>query len=117
MDVITDTGTDPSDQDMVSMTDAVRTDPVIVKDNNNLYLFVDSNNYMQVNDQFASATDGIERLQVSDGYYINRQDIENIVNTMSSINNDPGLDLIQKYEAMRVNETYITTLAQSWHQV
>ena len=41
---------------------------------------------------------------------------KNIVNTMSSINNDPGMDVIQKYNAMRADQTYISTLARSWHQ-
>jgi hypothetical protein len=99
------------------MTDGIsETEPVIVKQNNDLYLFIDTNNYMRVTNQFYQPDYGVERLEVTDGYYITRSDIENIVNTMNAINNDPGMDVIQKYNAMRVDQTYISTLAQSWHQ-
>jgi Ca2+-binding RTX toxin-like protein len=117
MDTINETAEISSDTDTVKMTDGIsETEPVIVKQNNDLYLFIDSNNYMRVTNQFYQPDYGVERLEVTDGYYITRSDIENIVNTMNAINNDPGMDVIQKYNAMRVDQTYINTLAQSWHQ-
>lgn len=57
--------------------------------------------------------DGTSRLNVSDGYYVTRQDIEAIVNTMSAINNDTGMDVMQKYNAMMQDQAYIGTLSQS----
>ena len=33
---------------------------------------------------------------------------------MSAINNT-GMDVIQKFNAMRNDQAYISTLAQSWH--
>jgi len=117
IDTVTETAGLAGDTDVVRMTDGIsQSEPVIVKQNNDLYLFIDANNYMKINSEFAQPDYGVERLEVSDGYYITRSDIENIVNTMSAINNDPGMDVIQKFNAMRVDQTYITTLAQSWHQ-
>jgi len=116
IDTIDDLSRIEGESDTVRMTDSDRTTPVIVKDGNDLYLFVDNQNYMRVWNQYRNTNYGVERLEVTDGYYITRQDIENIVNTMSSINNDPGLDVIQKFNAMRQDQTYISTLAQSWHQ-
>ena len=61
--------------------------------------------------------DGTNRLNVSDGHYITRSDIEAIVNTMSSINNDAGMDVMTKYNAMMADQSYISTLAQTWKQM
>jgi len=117
IDTVTETAGLAGDTDVVRMTDGIsQSEPVIVKQNSDLYLFIDANNYMKVTGEFSQANYGIERLEVSDGYYISRSDIENIVNTMSAINNDPGMDIIQKYNAMRTDQSYISTLAQSWHQ-
>ncbi|OAG13192.1 beta-roll, partial [Alternaria alternata] len=116
-DTITETAGHVGDMDTVTMTDGIsETEPVIVKQKKDLYLFIDANNYMKVAGQFCQPNYGMERLEVTDGYYVTRADIENIINTMSSINDDPGLDVIQKFNAMRVDHTYINTLAQSWHQ-
>jgi len=105
------------DTDTVKMTNGITwTEPVIVKQNNDLYLFIDSSNYTKVTNQFYRPDFGVERLEVTDGCYITRSDIENIVETMSAINNDPGMDVIQKYNATRTDQTYISTLSQSWHQ-
>jgi Ca2+-binding RTX toxin-like protein len=116
-DTITDYSTQSGETDVVQMTGGIsETNPVIVKQDNDLYLFIDANNYAKITSQFQSSDYGIEKLAVTDGYYITRSDIENIVNTMSSINNDANLDVIQKYNAMRADQTYISTLSQSWHQ-
>jgi len=116
-DTISDYGFRTGDVDGLKLTDGIgRNEPVIVKQNDDLYLFLDDSNYTRVSNQFRSAGCGIERLEVSDGYYITRSDIENIVDAMSAINNDAGMDAIQKFNAMRVDQAYISTLAQSWHQ-
>jgi len=116
-DIINETAGIAGDIDTVKMTgDISAAEPVIVKQNNDFYLFVDANNYMKIANQFKNANYGLERLEVSDGYYVTRQDIDNIVSTMVAINNDPGMDIIQKYNAMMNDQTYISILAQSWHQ-
>jgi Ca2+-binding RTX toxin-like protein len=116
-DTVNETAGINGDTDIVKMTGGIsETEPVIVKQNNDLYLFIDADNYMKVTNEFLQPNYGIERLMVSDGYYITRTDIENIVNTMSAINYDPGMDVIQKFNAMRVDQTYISTLSQSWRQ-
>ena len=37
--------------------------------------------------------------------------------TMSSINNDAGMDVMTKYNAMMADQSYISTLAQTWKQI
>jgi trimeric autotransporter adhesin len=117
-DTISDNSAEATDSDTVKLADGIgTTEPVIVKQNNDLYFFIDANNYIKAASQFMSSNYGVEHLEVTDGSYITRQDIENIVNTMSSINNNSGMDVIQKFNVMRNDQTYIATLAQSWHQI
>ncbi len=114
-DTINDYSTTTTDVDTLKLTDGITsTEPVIVKQNGDLYVFVNGTNYVKIASQFSATTYGIERLEVSDGHYVSRQDIESIVNTMSSINNNAGLDVMQKYNAMMADQTYISTLAQTW---
>jgi Ca2+-binding RTX toxin-like protein len=116
-DTIYDYSAQGGEIDTLKLTDgAERTDPVLVKQGSDLYVFLDETNYMKVNHQFQNANYGIERLEVSDGYYITRQDIENIVTYMNSINNDKGMDAMTKYSAMREDQSYISILSQSWQQ-
>ena len=116
-DTINDYSTITIDVDTLKLTDGItETEPVIVKQDGDLYIFVDSSNYVKINSQFSSSSYGIERLEVTDGHYITRQDIETIVNTMSAINNDSGMDVMQKYTAMMNDQQYQNILAQSWHQ-
>ncbi|SEM47838.1 hypothetical protein SAMN04489760_11749 [Syntrophus gentianae] len=91
-----------------------QSDPVIVKQNEDLYLFLDKSNYVVVENQFSNADYGVERLEVADGYYMKRADIENIVNAMSDINEDSEMDVLEKYEALQADLTYVGILAESW---
>jgi Ca2+-binding RTX toxin-like protein len=114
-DTLNDYSTTTTDSDTLQLTDGITsTEPVIVKQNGDLYIFVDGSNYVKITSQFTAATYGIERLEVSDGHYITRSDIESIVNTMSAINNNTGMDVMQKYNAMMQDQTYISTLAATW---
>ncbi|MDY0188323.1 MAG: calcium-binding protein, partial [Syntrophus sp. (in: bacteria)] len=114
-DVIQDCSTLGADVDTVRLTGGIgRNDPVIVKQSDDLYLFLDESNYVVIENQFLNGDYGVERVEIADGYYLERPDLENIVNTMSAINSDPGLDALQKYNAMQVDLTYIDTMAQSW---
>jgi len=95
-----------------------KTDLVIVRQNNDLYIFLDSNNYLRITDQFRSGGSdyyGIDRVTLADGSCLTRQDLDIITDTMSSINNDPVLNVVQKYDVMRANVTYANALAASWH--
>jgi len=103
------------DIDALKLTEAATTDPVIVKQGNDLYVFMDADNYMKIAGEFQQANYGIERLEVSDGHYITRNDIQTIVDTLSAINNS-GMDVIQKYNAMMNDEQYQNILATSWQQ-
>ena len=116
VDTISDYSTEPSDSDVINLDGIYDSEPILVKQNSDLYVFIDESNYLKVADQFTQSDYGVERIAVTDGYYITRQDIENIIDTMSSINNDAGMDLIQKYNNMRNSELYVSTLAQSWQQ-
>jgi Ca2+-binding RTX toxin-like protein len=117
-DTIYDYSTTTTDVDTLSLIEGISSsEPVIVKQNNDLYVFLDESNFVKISSQFSAATYGIERLEVTDGQYITRADIETIVNTMSSINNDSGMDVMQKYNAMMADQTYVSTLAQTWRQM
>jgi len=109
---------DDSAIDIISLTGGIsETDPVLVKNFDKLYIFIDQNNYISVNGQFKDPSHSVmERIQVTDGYYLTSTDINTIINTMSAINNDPGLSLMDKYAAMSASTDYDTILAQSWHQ-
>jgi hypothetical protein len=101
----------------LKLTDGISTnEPVIVKQGNDLYVFIDANDYIKIVSEFQRTNYGIERLEVSDGHYITRQDIQTIVDTMSSINNNSGMDIIQKYTAIMNDQQYQSILAASWHQ-
>ena len=105
------------DTDTLKLTDGISTNkPVIVKQGNDLYVFIDANDYIKIVSEFQRTNYGIERLEVSDGHYITRQDIQTIVDTMSSINNNSGMDIIQKYTAIMNDQQYQSILAASWHQ-
>ncbi|MBN1364873.1 MAG: putative Ig domain-containing protein [Syntrophaceae bacterium] len=115
-DIINETAGVSGDTDILKLTDASMTEPVIVKQCNDLYVFTDANNYVKIASEFQQTNYGIERLEVSDGHYITRDDIQTIVDTMSAINNDPGIDVLQKYNAMMNDEQYQNILAASWQQ-
>ncbi len=112
-DRINETAGITGDIDALKLTEATITEPVIVKDGNNLYVFIDANNYVRVASEFQATNYGIERLEVSDGHYITRDDIQTIVDTMSAIN-DSGMGVIQKYNAMMESEQYQNILSESW---
>lgn len=58
-----------------------------------------------------------ERLAVTDGRYVNRQDIENIVNIMNTINGNAGIDSIKNFNAMMAEQTYNAILTNTWRQI
>ncbi len=116
-DTLNETAGVSGDTDTLKLADGITTtEPVLVKQNNDLYVFIDSNNYMKIVSEFQKTNYGIERLEVTDGYYITRTDIQTIVDTMSAINNNSGMDVMQKYNAMMNDQQYQNILAQSWHQ-
>jgi len=116
-DTLTETAGVSGDIDTLKLTDGIATtEPVLVKQNNDLYVFIDSGNYMRIVNEFQQTNYGIERLEVTDGHYITRSDIQNIVDTMSAINNNTGMDVMQKYNAMMADQQYQNVLAQSWQQ-
>jgi Ca2+-binding RTX toxin-like protein len=86
------------------------------KSNDDLLAFSDIDDYIRVQNQFKTSSYGIERIEATDGYYVSRQDIENIVNAMIDFNNDSGMDVVQRYNNLMDNQQYLGMLAQSWHQ-
>ena len=116
-DAIMETAGVNGDTDTLKLTgDIAATDPVLVKQDNDLYVFVDADNYIKLVNEFRQINYGIERLEVTDGHYITRTDIQTIVDTMSAINNNSGMDVMQKYNAMMDDQQYQNILAQSWQQ-
>ena len=59
------------DTDTLKLTgDITTTEPVLVKQDNDLYVFIDSVNYIKMANEFQQKNYGIERLEVTDGHYI-----------------------------------------------
>jgi len=114
IDTIIEASTSGTDQDNIKLEQSQTTDPVLVKDNGNLYVFLDSNNYINITGQFQAATSGIEKIEISDGQYITRSDIDTIINAMSDINDNSGMDLMQKFNAMHDDARYWSELAPLW---
>jgi len=115
VDTIGDYSTNLGDIDILRLTEGIgKSDPVLVKQNNDLYLFLGESNYVRIENQFQNKDYGVESLEVSGGYYMTRSDIEDLVDTMGDINNNPGMDAFEKYDAMLVDQVYASTLAQSW---
>lgn len=114
IDTIIEASNSGTDQDMIKLEQSQTTDPVLVKDNGSLYVFLDSNNYINITSQFQTATSGIERIEISDGQYITRSDIDTIINAMSDINDNTGMDLMQKFNAMHDDARYWSELAPLW---
>jgi Ca2+-binding RTX toxin-like protein len=114
-DFICDYSTLPADVDILRFKgDIGRSDPVIVRQNDHLYVFLDETNYVIVEDQYQGPNYGIERLEISDGHYMMRSDIENIVNAMSGINDAPCMDALLQYDALKADPAYLSTLTSSW---
>jgi len=114
-DTLTETAGVSGDIDTLKLTDGIATtEPVLVRQNNDLFVFIDSGNFMRIVNEFQQTNYGIERLEVTDGHYITRSDIQNIVDTMSAINSDSGLSVMQKYNALMADQQYQNILAQSW---
>jgi Ca2+-binding RTX toxin-like protein len=113
-DTINETAGLCGDMDTLKLAEATTTQPILVKQGNDLYVFIDENNYVRIANEFQATNYGIERLEVSDGHYISRTDIQTIVDTMSYINNDSGMDVLQKYNAMLNEEQYQNILAANW---
>jgi len=114
-DTIGDYSASVADVDILRLTEVIgKGAPVLVKQNNDLYLFLDESNYVRIENQFQNKDYGVERLEVSGGYYMTRSDIEDLVDTMGDIKNNPGMDVFEKYDAMLVDQVYASALAQSW---
>ncbi|MBU2590868.1 MAG: hypothetical protein KKC21_02470, partial [Nitrospinae bacterium] len=103
--------------DIVSMSSDISSENIVfMKEGNDLLIFSNINDFVRVSSEFTSTYYGIERLEVSDGKYVTRQDIENIVNSIAETNVTTGVDFVQQYNNLLNNQTYIASLTQSWHQ-
>lgn len=103
-------------------TDTVKLEPgidkqgvVMFREGLDLLIFTDDDDHIRVSRQF-QANYGIERLEVTDGCYITKQDMENIVNAMMDFNSAQGMDITQRYHILRNDPAYHALLAQTWHQ-
>jgi Ca2+-binding RTX toxin-like protein len=87
---------------------------VFFRDNNDLIIGYSNNDFVKVLDQFKDENSGIERIEVKDGYYITRWDIENIVNAMIDFTNDKGMSYAEIYNNLLNNQNFNMLLSQSW---
>ncbi|MBX0311454.1 MAG: hypothetical protein JHC31_06710, partial [Sulfurihydrogenibium sp.] len=90
---------------------------VFFKDNNDLIIGYSNNDFVKVLDQFKGKNYGIEKIEVKDGYYITRSDIENIVNAMIDFTNDKGMSYAEMYNNLLNNQNYTMLLSQNWKQL
>ncbi len=92
---------------------------VLFKDGDALVIGYSKNDFVKVINQFKEDenNEGIERIQVKDGHYITRWDIENIVNAMIDFNFDNGMDYTQKYNELINNQQYMSLIIQSWQKI
>ncbi|HOD34350.1 MAG TPA: hypothetical protein PLR20_01900, partial [Syntrophales bacterium] len=115
-DKIEDYDTTAGNIDTVRLGEGIDKQAVVMfRDGQDLLIFTDDDDYIRISRQF-QANYGIERLEVTDGCYITRQDMENIVNAMIDFNSTQGMDIVQKYNTLRNDQIYQAVLAQTWHQ-
>jgi Ca2+-binding RTX toxin-like protein len=86
----------------------------LFKDNDDLIIGYSNNDFVKVLDQFKDENSGIEKIEVKDGYYITRWDIENIVNAMIDFTNDKGMSYAEIYNNLLNNQNFNMLLSQSW---
>jgi hypothetical protein len=117
VDEISDYDSASTSQDIMKMSNDIGKESLVFfKQGNDLMVFISDNDYIKVKDQFSSSNYGIERLEVSDGNYVTRQEIDNIINAMVEFNKDSGMDVVQKYDTLKNDQVYLTMLNQNWHQ-
>jgi hypothetical protein len=66
---------------------------------------------------FTDLSPGIERVETSDGFYITRADIINIVNAMVAYNISDTMTTSAQYTNFIGNTDYQTMLSQGWQQI
>jgi hypothetical protein len=66
---------------------------------------------------FTDASPGIERVETSDGYFITRADIINIVNAMVAYNISDSMTTNAQYTNFMGDANYQAMLTQGWHQI
>jgi len=91
-------------------------DIAFFKDGNDLIVNYNKNDFVKVINQFKDENSGIEKIEVEDGYYITRQDIENITNAMIDFNNEQGMSYTQMYDSLLNNQNFTLLLSQSWKE-
>jgi Ca2+-binding RTX toxin-like protein len=87
---------------------------IFSKNRNDLIIGYSDKDYIKVLYQFNSKNYGIDKIEVKDGYYITRWDIENIVNAMIDFTNDKGMSYAEMYNNLLNNQNVTMLLSQSW---
>jgi len=87
---------------------------IFSKNRNDLIIGYSDKDYIKVLYQFNSKNYGIDKIEVKDGYYITRWDIENIVNAMIDFTNDKGMSYAEIYNNLLNNQNFNMLLSQSW---
>ena len=66
---------------------------------------------------FTDASPGIERVETSDGFFISRADILNIVNAMVAYNISDTMTMSAQYASFMNDPNYQALLAQGWQPI
>ena len=76
----------------------------------------DNSDYAKLTAQINTLKSSTECMNVSDGCYVSRLDIENIVNILNTINSNAGIDAMKDFNAMLAENNIANTLVQTWRQ-
>jgi Ca2+-binding RTX toxin-like protein len=130
-DTLQDLNETPGSTDTVRLDGLTRNEIVFSRNGDDLLVLTSANDsilckynllasYQYSSSQTGTFTDtspGIERVETSDGYFITRADIVNIVNAMVAYNISDSMTTSAQYTNFMGNADYQAMLAQGWQQI
>jgi Ca2+-binding RTX toxin-like protein len=130
-DTLQDLNETPGSTDTVRLDGLTRNEIVFSRNGDDLLVLTSANDsilckynllasYQYTSTQtgtFTDASPGIERVETSDGYFITRADIVNIVNAMVAYNISDSMTTSAQYTNFMGNTDYQAMLAQGWQQI
>jgi len=111
-DVIDDCGSDNA-QDTISFDAYVSRDAIaFFEDGTSLRIAYEDSDYITILNQ---DTTGIEKVQLSDGFFLTDSDINKLIQDLTSYANDHGISLTS-VDDVKGNQELMNIIVNSWHQ-
>jgi len=111
-DVIDDCGSDNA-QDTISFDASVSRDAIaFFEDGTSLHIAYEDTDYITILNQDAT---GIEKVQLSDGFFLTDSDINKLIQGLTSYANDHGISLTS-VDDVKNNQELMNIIVNSWHQ-